>query len=46
MALSNAEKQARHRYYKAKAIEYYEKKTGITLKELMSLLRWYDEHGE
>ncbi len=35
--MSNAEKQARHRKFKALAIAWYEKATGFTLREVMDL---------
>lgn len=40
--MTNAEKQARHRKYKKRAIQWYEKATGFKLKEVMDIMKLYD----
>jgi uncharacterized glyoxalase superfamily protein PhnB len=42
MALTNSERQARHRHYKQRAIEWYERATGFTIKEVMEIMKFAD----
>lgn len=44
--MTNAEKQARHRLYKKKAIKWYEKATGFSLRDVMDLCKLYDLQKE
>lgn len=40
--MTNNEKQARHRYYKKLAIEFYQDFTGIEIKEIMDFFKLKD----
>ena len=40
--MTNKEKQKRHRQYKKKAIEWYEKATGFKIKEVMDIMKFND----
>lgn len=46
MALSKAEIQKRHRDYKKLAIDWYERFTGVKIKEVMDLFKYSDIQQE
>lgn len=41
-ALTKAEVQKRHRYYKKMAIKFMEKQLNVTVKEVMDVFKWHD----
>lgn len=44
MALTNVEKQRRHRKYKAMAIKWFEAATGFTMKEVIQIMKFADDN--